>query len=427
VPLDPVSQGLFWGNVVGSVVSTLSRVFYEIPVTTKAQHLQHQERLSFDRERFEWEKRQAIENAQADRERALQLRAERLEEIARSAEIKFILDSWPLKLAPSVMLRDSRSRQVPYVLLSLPESMANRRAVEEDVRTFLDRFYAFGGTERPVEFLGAAWDPTKVRGAEGVKQLATILSTEPTILIEVEELGESLKLRLGIWGNGIDNYIYRTAATVPLKATGGEEDGALLTSCTCLLAGLFADDFYRRYYNVRPQLPEALRSLSLESTLPSSTLAPMLADAYKSMYRHVAAQQPLLEPEISLDLARLLLSIGEHAQAREALRMSVTSWAGLRGERVTDIPAGIDLLIRAATQRDAAFLHSIRDILAGLGEAAFALQIDDRVAGWPPPDVSVETSLPPPNERVSDAIWNPHQRQKKSTSIVKPPKKNPFS
>jgi hypothetical protein len=424
------------GFVIGHSISTAARLLYEVPATLELQRQQFEARLAFDRDHLAYEHQKWLEQRREARIRTEAERRQRLEEIVKSAELKLILDNWPLKTAPSIMMRIDDPAPPPYILLALPASMPERLMIEEEVRTVLDTYYAFG-SPRPVEFLGASWSG-QARVSEVIKQMATVLASEPTLVVEVEEItAGQLRMRLGFWGTFGKGYTYRSIAKLPWPGAGKDDklpraaaNALYLSICLSVMIANFADGYHRLYRGVVPLLPSLLPSLLESLTGPAAEdLRSIVESSYTALFRRVAAEEPASEPDILLELSEVFAVLGDVDACRQQVLQSVKKWADLRGLEVESLSGAVGALLESAKAEDRPYLEKLEHVLDRLRENG-AEDIRKLLENWPATHstqqpLASRLALAPP--RPSERIWQPSSASAKApTKATKKPERKTF-
>jgi hypothetical protein len=421
------------GFVIGQSISTAARLIYEVPAALELQRQQFEARLAFDRDHLAYEHQKWLEQRREERSRAEAERRQRLEEIVKTAELKLILDNWPLKIAPSVMMRIEDPTPPPYIVLALPASMPERLIIEEEVRTVLDTYYAFGSSPRPVEFLGASWSG-QARVSEIIKQMATVLASEPTLVVEVEEItAGQLRMRFGFWGTFGKGYTYRSIAKLPWpgagkndKLPGDAANASYLSICLAVMIANFADGYHRLYRGVAPLLPSLLPSLLESLSGPAAEdLRAVVESSYAALFRRVAAEEPASEPDILLELSEVFAVLGDIDACRQQVLQSVKKWAYLRGLEVESLSGAVGAFLASAKAEDRPYLEQMERALDRLRESG-AADIRKLLESWPAPHpaqqpLASRLALAPP--RASDRIWQPSSAKAPATATKKPERK----
>ncbi len=161
----------------------------------------------------------------------LKIATQQRETAFKLPEIHKILDSWPLRLAPSQILEShvSYNRTPLKIFIAPPKVKFDRFEVQEEeisdielilaegFREFLHKNYSLHSSTRPTEFLAGAWDSKRFHSESSIKALFGILKTEPTLILESEVDGDYLNFRIAYWGLGQENYFYKTITRFPYK------------------------------------------------------------------------------------------------------------------------------------------------------------------------------------------------------------------
>ncbi|MBD1937109.1 WD40 repeat domain-containing protein [Microcoleus sp. FACHB-68] len=186
--------------------------------------------------RFAQEKAFQQQLATYNRETQIQLATERREIALKLPEVEKILDSWPLRLLPSQILKShTGSGPIPLRIIVAPPNLERLAATFEDqlgqgpvipniepnlaqgLREFLSEHYPLHSQIRPTEFLGGAWDSRRFQGESSIKALFGMLKSEPTLILESEIEGDFLNFRMAYWGLSQDNYCYETIVKLPYR------------------------------------------------------------------------------------------------------------------------------------------------------------------------------------------------------------------
>lgn len=158
--------------------------------------------------------------AQQQRETALQL-----------PEVHKIAENWPLRLSPSQILESHKTNgRTPLKIFLAPPAVKfdkfdshNEEIPEfelmlaEGLRQFINQHYSLHCPFRPTEFLAGAWDSKRFHSESSIKALFGTLKTEPILILESENEGNSLNFRIAYWGLGQGNYFYKTISRLPYK------------------------------------------------------------------------------------------------------------------------------------------------------------------------------------------------------------------
>lgn len=184
--------------------------------------------------RFAQEKAFQQQLATYNRETQIKLASERREIALRLPEVEKILDSWPLRLLPSQILKShTGSGPIPLRIIVAPPNLERLTArfekqlgqapvipniepnLAQGIREFLSQYYPLNSQIRPTEFLGGAWDSTRFQGESSIKAVFGMLKSEPTLILESELEGDFVNFRMAYWGLSQDNYCYETIIKLP--------------------------------------------------------------------------------------------------------------------------------------------------------------------------------------------------------------------
>lgn len=178
-----------------------------------------QEKIDFQKWRFEQEKSLQQELAVYERETQLKLASYRWEKEIQLPEINKILNYWPLRLFPSQIIKaHSSDKAIPLQIFIAPptihelpiESSEMVLNLSQGLGNFLSKNYPLNSPERPTEFLAGAWDSQQFHREASIKALFEMLKSEPTLVLESEIIGDYLNFHIAYWGLGHKNYRYQT-------------------------------------------------------------------------------------------------------------------------------------------------------------------------------------------------------------------------
>lgn len=180
-----------------------------------------EDNLTFQKWRLAQE--QALQKQLADYQRETQLLIAEYqrESIREQMDYKHVLDTWPLKVNPSVLLEN---HEFLKVILAPPEIDGDKfgatiagipkieKALTEGLREFLTTFYP-KGTEyqpetRPVALIGGSWEAKRYHSEASIAALFSIFRSESVLVIESEIEGDDLNMRFAYWFAGDAQYTY---------------------------------------------------------------------------------------------------------------------------------------------------------------------------------------------------------------------------
>lgn len=142
-----------------------------------------------------------------------------------SEDYRRILNNYPWRLDPIVILEEYQqycsvtSRIPPLIIISSPEIEYDdfpqptsglpkmQKAIEENLRLFLNKYYHKSSQTTPTDLAGGAWDTKTMRSETAVKLLSYLLKSIPVIILDSEIDGDKLNFRIACWDIGKD-YSY---------------------------------------------------------------------------------------------------------------------------------------------------------------------------------------------------------------------------
>ncbi len=165
------------------------------------------------------------------RQTQLQIATQERETTLQLPEVNRILDSWPLRLYPSQILKShSNNARTPLKIFVAPpkiifDKFDNREEeiselelmLAEGLRDFLNCYYSLHNPIRPTEFLAGAWYSKRFHSESSIKALFEMLKSEPILILESETDGDYINFRIGYWGLGQENYYYKTISRIAYK------------------------------------------------------------------------------------------------------------------------------------------------------------------------------------------------------------------
>jgi hypothetical protein len=295
----------------------------------------------------------------------------------RTTEFSKILDNWPLRLYPSEIIGSpSENSSVPLrIIIAPPEidydrfGIANKdfpkleKRLAQGIREFVENYYPLNSHDRPIEFLGGAWDSNRFHSEASIKRLFTMLKSEPTLILESEVDGEYINLRLAYWSGGQDIYGYKTVisklghlemvkAFAKARLLEGKPNAELpkgtkiehnakdfekfcdfLVACHELLAGLFVDVHYLIHYNRSLQLPFLLPEIIkiFPDHQISKDIIQWIINGYRDAFEVLKVDRSYWIPDLMLELAQGLAGLEDKSWATELVAESNKEWLRLRG------------------------------------------------------------------------------------------------
>ncbi|MEN9503194.1 MAG: hypothetical protein RI964_2479 [Pseudomonadota bacterium] len=145
----------------------------------------------------------------------------------RLPEVNKLYETWPLRIVPLQILNDQPNGGNPplKVIIAPPDvysdkfgaSVANvpklEKGLAEGLRHFFGKHYPLEHAQRPVEFLGGAWDAKRFHGESSIKALFSMLNSEALLVLESEIDGDYLNMRFAYWAAGQARYTYAPVLT----------------------------------------------------------------------------------------------------------------------------------------------------------------------------------------------------------------------
>lgn len=186
---------------------------------------QHRD-LKFQRERFaidltdRWKVFEATrafqrELVQIEYQQQLQLVGYERQTALGVEEFKRILDNFPWRTSPSVLLNTYRDygragRPLPLLVIIAPPSIDSdtspslvntlpmiERSLAEEIRQFLHKY---SRRRRAVKFLSGVWDSKRLHSEAAIENLFSLLKPIPVLIIESEADQRFLNMRAYFWG-----------------------------------------------------------------------------------------------------------------------------------------------------------------------------------------------------------------------------------
>jgi hypothetical protein len=200
------------------------RIQWELKAYERETVRQSDERkFAFQRWRFEQEKEWQRQLAIFDYEIKLEIAVYERQTAMQSIEFQRQLDNFPLKISPSQLLepyqqyQSGRDKPIPLLILLSPphvdfegiqdsEFPPMEKRLSEGIRQFLSNY---SEEERPIKFLGGAWESKRLHSETAAEMLFGILKAIPTLVLESEIDGDYLNFRIAFWKLGQGEYVYK--------------------------------------------------------------------------------------------------------------------------------------------------------------------------------------------------------------------------
>ena len=145
----------------------------------------------------------------------------------RQPEVNKLYETWPLRIVPLQILNDQPNGGNPplKVIIAPPEVDSDKfgatvagvpkleKGLAEGLRNFFGKHYPLEHAQRPVEFLGGAWDAKRFHGESSIKALFSMLNSEALLVLESEIDGDYLNMRFAYWAAGQARYSYAPVLT----------------------------------------------------------------------------------------------------------------------------------------------------------------------------------------------------------------------
>ena len=145
----------------------------------------------------------------------------------RQPEVSKLYETWPLRIVPLQILNDQPNGGNPplKVIIAPPEVDSDKfgatvagvpkleKGLAEGLRNFFGKHYPLEHAQRPVEFLGGAWDAKRFHGESSIKALFSMLNSEALLVLESEIDGDYLNMRFAYWAAGQARYTYAPVLT----------------------------------------------------------------------------------------------------------------------------------------------------------------------------------------------------------------------
>ncbi len=318
----------------------------------------------FERRQFERQKQLEEKLAAYNREMQLLVANKQRETALQTAEAHKNWENWPLKNTASQVLEGRHGNAlIPLLLLISPPEVDFDRfgdlvqfsplRIETDLniglRTFINQNYNLQRSVRPVKFLGGALKSNPFHSESRIYALFSMLSSQPTLVIESQVNGDYLNFNAAYWGLGqkkpfyetiLDDLNHRELIFKLAKRRGAEkpsqEDikvfGQRLVALHCLVAGWTADAYHLIHHDVPPLLPQLLSDL-IEQLVPTEEFRTVFDEAsntiipgYQQLYEALRAERPSWSPELMLELAQSLAPLPNKSWVREQIHNAVKLW-----------------------------------------------------------------------------------------------------
>ncbi|MEH2026399.1 tetratricopeptide repeat protein [Nostoc sp.] len=209
-------------------------------------------------------------------------------------------------------------------------------------------------------------DRTKLLNLGRTLEEISKIGGEKDFNLNILEEEENLK------NNGIETKDLPIHHSYKVNNEDFEDFCQILVICHCLVAGWIIDAHYLIHYDVPPLLPKLLSELLTDDIHNPQVLQPLLqgiVTGYRMLYASLLNERPSWMPELSLDLAKSLISLPEKSWAREQIYFSVKSWLKLHQESSQE---GIDALKEMKsflTVGDSKYFEAIKDCFNLIGDS----------------------------------------------------------
>ena len=341
----------------------------------------------------------------------------------RLPEVNKLYETWPLRIVPLQILNDQPNGGNPplKVIIAPPDvysdkfgaSVANvpklEKGLAEGLRHFFGKHYPLEHAQRPVEFLGGAWDAKRFHGESSIKALFSMLNSEALLVLESEIDGDYLNMRFAYWAAGQARYSYAPVLTrfpylesvyesAKARAQKWEKPHDLLLQQgknpkllnevdTYNLAVLRENEQLAEFgvdisqlpprYKLRTEDFEALNQFlvlnhrlvaglmtdvhyllqhDVPPVLPQwlqafiaqgvgAELLQPVVDAFRQVLHGLASERPAWAADLGVDLATSLAALPDKTWAQAVVGDSLQYWLNSRGE--TAIPDGLEAQIAA--------------------------------------------------------------------------------
>ena len=183
--------------------------------------------LQFQGWKLEQEQELQRELAHYNRETQQLMATFQRETTLKLPEVNKLYETWPLRIVPLQILNDQTTggNSPLRVIIAPPEVDSDKfgatvagvpkleKALAEGLRHFLGKHYPLEHAQRPVEFLGGAWDAKRFHGETSIKALFSMLNSEAVLVLESEIDGDYLNMRFAYWAAGQARYAYVPVVT----------------------------------------------------------------------------------------------------------------------------------------------------------------------------------------------------------------------
>ena len=341
----------------------------------------------------------------------------------RQPEVNKLYETWPLRIVPLQILNDQPNGGNPplKVIIAPPEVDSDKfgatvagvpkleKGLAEGLRNFFGKHYPLEHAQRPVEFLGGAWDAKRFHGESSIKALFSMLNSEALLVLESEIDGDYLNMRFAYWAAGQARYSYAPVLTrfpyresvyesakaraqkwekphdlllqqgknpkllnevdthnlevlrenaqlaefgvdisqLPPRYKLRTEDFEPLNQFLVLNHSLVAGLLTDVHYLLQHDVPPVLPQW-LQAFIAQGVSAELLqpvVDAFRQVLQGLASERPAWAADLSVELATSLATLPEKTWAHAALSDSLQYWLNSRGE--TAIPDGLEAKIAA--------------------------------------------------------------------------------
>ena len=341
----------------------------------------------------------------------------------RQPEVNKLYETWPLRIVPLQILNDQPNGGNPplKVIIAPPEVDSDKfgatvagvpkleKGLAEGLRNFFGKHYPLEHAQRPVEFLGGAWDAKRFHGESSIKALFSMLNSEALLVLESEIDGDYLNMRFAYWAAGQARYAYAPVLTrfpyresvyesakaraqkwekphdlllqqgknpkllneidthnlevlrenaqlaefgvdisqIPPRYKLRTEDFEPLNQFLVLNHSLVAGLLADVHYLLQHDVPPVLPQW-LQAFITQGVSAALLqpvVDAFRQVLDGLASERPAWAADLSVEFATSLASLPDKTWAHAALADSLQYWLNSRGETV--IPDALEARIAA--------------------------------------------------------------------------------
>ncbi len=342
----------------------------------------------------------------------------------RQPEVNKLYETWPLRIVPLQILNDQPNGANPplKVIIAPPEVDSDKfgatvagvpkleKGLAEGLRHFFGKHYPLEHAQRPVEFLGGAWDAKRFHGESSIKALFSMLNSEALLVLESEIDGDYLNMRFAYWAAGQARYAYAPVLTrfpyresvyesakaraqkwekphdlllqqgknpkllneidthnlevlrenaqlaefgvdisqIPPRYKLRTEDFEPLNQFLVLNHSLVAGLLADVHYLLQHDVPPVLPQW-LQAFIAQGVSAALLqpvVDAFRQVLQGLASERPAWAADLSVEFATSLTALPDKTWAHAALADSLQYWLNSRGE--TAIPDALEARIAAA-------------------------------------------------------------------------------